>query len=164
MVRIRIEVGPDTQLCTAAESYVHSGHRWSTRALALSPVIVGVLLLFAGGHAWLMSAGLIIVGLVEATILPWLVPRMRGRAWARNPRHPRMVELRDEDVRSVSATYDLTRPWVVFDRIVPLPGQYLLMMGKTHYISVPTGGLSPDESAELRDFLNGRGAALLGAH
>jgi YcxB-like protein len=91
--------------------------------------------------------------LLEATLLPWLQPRLGGRVRIRNARHPRVIELHDDGVRCVSAAYDIDRPWAMVERVVELPGQYLLLVGGRHYVSVPTEDLSADQLNDLRALL-----------
>jgi hypothetical protein len=150
-MRIQVEACRDRRLCTAAETYVLAGRWWSSRRLlALGPIVVGTMLMFGGRRAWLFAAGLIAVGLLEAAVLPWLQPRLGGSG----ARHPELVELHDGGVRCVSPGYDLDRPWSTVQRIVELPGQYLLMLSGRHYVSVPTDGLSEGQLAELRTFFD----------
>jgi hypothetical protein len=150
-MRIRIEACQDRRLSAAAESYVLAGRRGTGRLLALSPIVVGtMMLLFGGSRAWVFAVALIVVGLLEATVIPWLQPRLRGSDRGYRARHPHLVELHDGGVRCVSPGYDLDRPWGTIQRIVELPGQYLLMLGGRHYVSVPIGGLSKDQLADVR--------------
>lgn len=152
-MRIRIEVCPDRRLRTAAESYVLNRGA-AARLLALGPVVVGaLLLLFAGARAWIFAVGLIVLGVLEAALLPWLLPRLAGRAVSTGTGLPKSLELHDGGVRSVWEEYDLDRPWSMFERTVELPGQYLLMVNRRNYVSVPTRDLSPDDEAEVRDLL-----------
>jgi hypothetical protein len=158
-MRIGIEVCPDWRLSAAAESYLLASRRPTGRLLALSPIVVGSALLFGGRRAWVFAGALILIGALEATLVPWLQPRLDGRARVRSPRYPRLLELHDGGVRCVSAGYDLDRPWSMFEQIVELPGQYLLMMGGRHYVSVPTTGLSEDQLNDLRALLARRAPA-----
>jgi YcxB-like protein len=153
-MRIRIEAGRDERRYAAAESYILSSRRSSGRLLALSPAVAGVLLLFGGRRAWVFAAALIAVGLLQATLVPWLQPRLGRWGPERGARHPHLLELHDGGVRCVSAGYDLDRPWSMFQRIVELPGQYLLIVGGRHYVSVPIDGLSEDQLADLRTLLD----------
>jgi hypothetical protein len=158
-MRIRIEACRDRRLRAAAESYVLASRRPVGRLLALSPIVAGMLLLFGGRRAWVFAAALIAVGLLEAVVMPWAQPRVGGWGAERGARHPHLVELHDGGVRCVSAGFDVDRPWSMFQRIVELPGQYLLMAGGRHYVSVPTGGLSEDQLADLRALLDRRAPA-----
>ncbi len=154
---IRIEACADRRLCTAAEAYVLGTRRPGHRLLALGPILVGTaLLLFADVHAWIFAAALIVVGVVEAIMVPWLLPRLPGPERVREARHPPLLELGDDGVRCVAPGYDLQRPWSMFQRIVELPGQYLLMLSGQHYVSVPTHGLSEGQLADLRILLRDR--------
>ncbi len=161
-MRIRIEVRPDLRRGVAAESYVLSGRQPHVRLIALGPVLVGTLLLFGGFRAWVFAAALIVLGLLEATLVPWLVPWFAARARLRSPRQPRLLELHDDGVRCRSDRYDVERPWSMFERIVELPGQYLLMVNPGHYLPVPTEGLSEDQLSDLRALLAHRAPALAG--
>jgi hypothetical protein len=149
-MRIRIEACRDRRLCTAAESYILARRRGGRRLLALSPIVVGMMLLFGGRRAWIFAAALIAVGLLGATVIPWLQPRLGGWRAERGAHHPGVVEVHDGGVRCVSAGFDLDRSWATVQRIVELPGQYLLMLGGRHYVSVPTDGLSQAQLADLR--------------
>jgi YcxB-like protein len=154
---IRIEVCPDQHLSAAADAYLTRRRGPGWRLLALCPAVVGVALLFGGRRAWVYGGLLIAVGLLEAVLLPWLRPRLAAR---RDPPPASVLELRDEGVRAVSRGYDVDRPWSTFEQTVELPGQFLLIVNKRHYVSVPTGGLSTAQLDDLRTLLADRAPAL----
>lgn len=158
-MRIRIEVCPDRRLFAAAEAYVLGPRRVNRRLLALGPIVVGTLLLFVGVGAWLFAGALIAMGIVEVTLLPWLQARLGARWRVRGSRHPRLVEVHEGGVRCIAGPYDTDRPWAVFERIVELPGQYLLLLDRQHYVCVPTDGLSGEQLAELRALIARRAPA-----
>ncbi len=156
-MRVSIPVNPDEQLCIASERHVLGGRRKIVLLAGMVPGCVGLSLLFFGVQAWAPAALLIALGLVDLTVLPLLLPRVRGRQSARNPGHPRLIEVTADGVRTVHHTFELTRPWNLVDSVVELPNQYLLMLSRRHYIAIPTARLSDDEQVDLRTLLDQRG-------
>jgi hypothetical protein len=156
-MRVSIQVSPDERLCIASERHVLGGRRKLVLLAGAVPGCVGLSLLFFGVEAWASAALLITLGLVDLTVLPLLLPRIRGRRWARSAGHPRLIEVTRDGVRTVHHTFELTRPWNLVDDVVELPNQYLLMLNRAHYIAIPTGRLSDSEHAELRTLLDRRG-------
>jgi hypothetical protein len=156
-MRVTISICPDERLSIASERYVLGGRRKTILFAGAAPVVVALALLYFGRSAWPSAAVLLALGVVDLTVLPELLPRLRGRAWVRSPGHPRMVEVSRAGVRTVCHTFELTRPWNLVNDVVELPGQYLLMLGRRHYIAIPTGKLTQDEAADLRTLLTQRG-------
>lgn len=155
-MRVTVTVTPDVRLCVASERHVLGGRRKAIVVAGMVPIAAGLGLLFFGREAWLPAAELLALGAIDLTVLPLLLPRLRGRTRARNPGHPRLIEVTAEGVRTVCHTFELTRPWNLVVDVVELPGQYLLMLGRRHYIAIPTGCLSPTEHATLRTLLHCR--------
>jgi len=155
-MRVSITVLPDERLSIASERYVLGGRRKTILFAGAAPIVVALGLLSFGRSAWSSAAVLLALGLVDLTVLPVLLPRLRGRAWLRNPGHPRLIEVSRTGVRTVCHTFELTRPWNLVADVVELPGQYLLMLGRRHYIAIPTGQLTQDEAANLRTLLTQR--------
>jgi hypothetical protein len=157
-MRISIEVSPDEELCVASERHVLGGRRKTILLAGAAPVVAAVGLLSFGRSALAPALLLIGLGVIDLTVLPLLLPRLRARAWTRNPVHPRLVEVTPVGVRTVYAGFELTRPWHLVDDVVELPGQYLLMLDRRSYIALPTGRLTPAEADDLRTLLYRRDA------
>jgi YcxB-like protein len=152
-MRVTIPICPDERLSIASERYVLGGRRKTILFAGAAPVVAALGLLYFGRSAWPSAGVLLALGLVDLTVLPVLLPRLRGRAWLRNPGHPRLIEVSRAGVRTVCHTFELTRPWNLVAEVVELPGQYLLMLGHRHYIAIPTGKLTDDEAADLRTLI-----------
>lgn len=152
-MRVSITVCPDERLCIASERHVLGGRRKAILLAGAVPIVVALGLLYFGRAAWPPAAELFALGLIDLTVLPLLLPRVRGRRWARNPGHPRLIEVTAEGVRTVCHTFELTRPWNLVAEIVELREQYLLMLDRRHYVAIPTARLSPTEAADLRTLL-----------
>jgi hypothetical protein len=161
-MRVCIEVCPDERLCIASERHVLGGRRKVILLAGTVPICVGLGLLYFGQQAWLPAVELTALGLIDLTVLPLLGPRVLGKRWARSPRHPRLIEVTREGIRTLSRTFELTRPWNLVADVVELPDQYLLMLGRRDYIAIPTARLSRTEAADLRALLAQRGELVAG--
>lgn len=153
-MRVSIQVCPDVRLCVASERHVLGGRRKAVLVAGAVPVFVGITLLFFGRQAWGPAAELIALGVLDLTVLLLLLPRFRGRRWARSPGHPRLIEVTRDGVRTVCHSFELTRPWNLVREVVELPGQTLLMLSRRHYIAIPTARLTSSEAADLRVLLD----------
>jgi hypothetical protein len=162
-MRVCVKVSPDERLCIASERHVLGGRRKVIVLAGLVPICAGLGLLFFGREAWLPAAEMLALGVIDLTVLPLVLPRVRGRRWARSPGHPRLIEVTADGVRTVCHTFELTRPWNLVADVVELPGQYLLMLGRRHYIAIPTGPLSASEHDDLRTLLSTRENAFVTA-
>jgi hypothetical protein len=156
-MHLKIPVSPDERLRFASERHVLGGRRKLILLAGMVPGCVGLTLLFFGTAAWAPAALLIVLGLVDLTVLPLLLPRVRARQWTRSSGSPRLIEVSRAGVRTVHPSYELTRPWDVVDNVVALPDQYLLMLNRRDYIAIPTARLSDVEQHQLRTLLERRG-------
>jgi hypothetical protein len=97
------------------------------------------------------------IGLVITFALPWYAVRGAVRQNWRLHGVPTTYELTGDGLRSVNAYNDSLVRWPAVQRVDDAGDQYLLVLGKLHFVPLPIEGLSTDERNLLHDFLRARG-------
>jgi hypothetical protein len=156
-VHIVIDAQPDPALWRSAFRDVLRGPMRRIRVMGGFLAALG-LLLFAvsiGDHddAWPAGLAVIAVGLIFALLLPARSVQGSLRRLPVALQQPQRIELTDRTVKLVSPLMSTEYAWAAFAQIREIPGVLMLMVGKYQVLPVPIGGLSPQELAQLREFV-----------
>jgi hypothetical protein len=119
-------------------------------------VLLGVVEFALASGSWQLGVVLVAMGLAFGLLLPLRLVSASMRMLNPIAAGPTRFELTDRYVGSVSPLMSSQIAWAAYTRIDEIPGQILLRMGRRQITSVPTGGLTPEQLAELRAFVADR--------
>ncbi len=147
---------------TDPERY-RTAFRYVLRPVRLRLAVLGGLLVVLGGveialstDGWPLGVVLVAMGLAFGLLLPLRLVGASMRALNPIAAGPTRFELTDQWVGSVSPLMSGQISWAAYSRIDEIPGQLLLRVGRRQITAVPTGSLTPQQLAELREFVANR--------
>ena len=130
---------------------------WLVYGIAVSPVVMGLLLLVAQPAQWLLGVITIAVGCA----LPWALPleirwRIRRQLHAAQSVLEQGVtcQIAPEGISFRDASSETTVRWDRFVRMEETKRNFLLVQSDKLWRSIPKAGLTPSQADELRDLLS----------
>ena len=154
-MHIVVEARPDRDRLARAMRHFLRRRLLPWRLCGAVVVLAGLALLLLGEPV--EATFFVGIGLVIAFLLPWYAIRGAVRQNWRLHGVPTTYELTTEGVRSSSELADTLVRWPAVLRVDDAGDQYLLVLGKLHFVPLPIDSLSTDERNLLHDFLRGRG-------
>jgi uncharacterized membrane protein YfcA len=160
--RMRVDLvrRPDATLRAAAVRYLTGSarRRWYLAPALLIIAGAGLIAVTWADSRWLAHLiGVVLLALGVAGLLrPVLAVRRYARAEPPAQQFESTLTLTDTMFYQHNGLAWLAWRWESFVGSVELPGQILLLLSPTGFVSVPTGGLSPEDLHVVRTFLANR--------